>query len=163
MKNLIARHKALAIGSAIATILLVGAGLVVRWYIQTPAKEPIPLGFTWFDDQSGFTLEESNNLRVTYTTELTIVENKETGDDPWMIYGGSWFYRTTPGSLFKVVVISGSEVVATFDDVMSVSSSAQFCDQSKGPCRFGDLYLLTVHLEPIVVTTSARQYVVINP
>jgi len=165
VKNLIAGHKALAIGTTFVAVLI-GAVLIIRWYTQPPAREPIPLGFTWIGDDgkevSGYTIEETN-LRVTYTTNLTIVENEEAGGDPWMIYGGSWYYRTAPGSLFKVVVVSGREVTSTFDNIMSVSSDSQFCDESLGPCRFGDLYLLTVNLEPIVVATSARQYVVINP
>lgn len=128
-----------------------------------PAKEPIPLGFTWVDEKTeGFTLEELD-LRVMYTTDLTTVENPEVGGDPWMIYGGSWYYRTTPGNLFKVVVVQGQEVIASFDNIMSVSNDAQFCTEDQQPCRSGRVWLLTVGLEPIYVETTAQQYVVINP
>lgn len=163
MKKFLSK-KYLPLWLSIAAIVVSVASLVYFVPLtQEPTKEFIPLGFTWADENAeGFTLEEFD-LRVMYTTGLTTVENPEVGGDPWMIYGGSWFYRTTAGNPFKVVVVQGQEVIASFDDIMSVSNDAQFCTEDQQPCRSGRAWLLTVDLKPIYIETTAQQYIVINP
>lgn len=152
--------------------LLILTGFFTFWIIthQTPAQEPVSIGFTWISpgvDQDGNpfgVVLEDTKLRITYTTGMTVVQNKDKPDDPYMFSGGTWYFRTTPGQqLFEVAVVSGKTLVAKFDDVMVVSNNQNNCDGKTQPCTAGSVYLLTAELKPIYVETSAHQYVVINP
>lgn len=144
--------------------------LVQWWNNQPPEKEEIRIGFTWISpvadqngDPWGVVLEETNTLRVIYTTGMTVVQNKqEPESEPYMFSGGRWFFRTTPGRLFKVKVVEGNSVVSTFDDIMVVRNDNESC-LKQGQCPAGAVYLLDVNLKMFTVQTSARQYVVVNP
>ena len=152
---------------AVVVLALLGfVGTSFIWYAnRPPEKEEIRIGFTWISpgtdengDSWGVVLEESN-LRVTYTTGMVVVQNKDEPEaDPYMFGGGTWYFRQPGGKAFRVVVISGNTKVAEFDNVMVVTNA---CPEE--PCRAGEVWVLNNKLENFQAETSAHQFVVVNP
>lgn len=152
----------------IAIVVIAMLTGIILYINRTPAKEPIPMGFTMLgitadgkDDVTASVIEDpTKDLRLIYTTGMLVVENKKLAGDPMMIGGGSWYYRQPVGSAFKVVVISGSTQVAEFDNIMIITN-AETCP--KDPCTSGTVRMLTTDLKSFRAETSARQYIVVNP
>ena len=154
---------------AIAVVALLSAA-AIYFLNRPPAKEEVRIGFTWISpgvdqngDPFGVILEETSNLRVLYTTSMTVVQNKSQPEsDPYQFLGGRWYFRTVPSQLVTVAVVEGNTLMRRYDNIMIVTNDPEHCPKDMAPCPAGTVYLLDINLNAFYVLTTARQFVVVN-